>query len=183
MDHRILIPLLLVLAACNTETATNEPADAEAATAGKAVDQGLSPGKPSAPVTISYDVLGTPRVGQPVAVEINLSSPTVDRPMRLSYSISDPDSLVLPEDQPKEISLSIPQGEGRASRQVTVVPQREGRVYLNVTAEVETEIGTMLKSMAIPLSVGRGEPEPEVNGELKETAEGETVISMPAEEN
>jgi len=183
MNHRILIPLLFVLAGCNTETATEEPAAAETATAGKAAQREMSPGKPSAPVTISYDVLGTPRVGQPVAVEINLSSPTVDRPMRLSYSVSDPDSLVLPEDQPKEISLSIPEGEGRASRQVTVVPQREGRVYLNVTAEVDTEIGTMLKSMAIPLSVGRGEPEPEVNGELKETADGETVVSMPAEEN
>jgi hypothetical protein len=64
-----------------------------------------------------------------------------------------------------------------------VVPQREGRLYLNVSAEVETEGGTLLKSMAIPIQVGSAPRQQQTNGELKPDADGEPVISMPAEEN
>jgi hypothetical protein len=40
----------------------------------------------------------------------------------------------------------------------------------------------MFKSLAIPIQVGGAQAEPVRNGELKETADGEQVISMPAEE-
>ena len=41
----------------------------------------------------------------------------------------------------------------------------------------------MIKSMAIPIQVGRAPQKPEINGELVEDPDGETVISMPAKEN
>jgi hypothetical protein len=73
-------------------------------------------------------------------------------------------------------------------QQVAVVPQREGRLYINVSAEVETAGGTIIKSMAIPIQVGNApvQPQlkqPQLNGELKEGPDGETVISMPAQQN
>jgi hypothetical protein len=64
-----------------------------------------------------------------------------------------------------------------------VVPQREGRLYVNVSVEVETAGGSMIKSMAIPIQVGSA-PEPTRNdGEVKEGPNGELVQSMPAQEN
>jgi hypothetical protein len=64
-----------------------------------------------------------------------------------------------------------------------VVPQREGRLYLNVSAEVETEQGTLLKSMAIPIQVGSAPRELQTNGEVSQDADGEAIVSMPADED
>ena len=41
----------------------------------------------------------------------------------------------------------------------------------------------MIKTMAIPIQVGSVPEKPEINGELVEGPDGETVISMPAKEN
>ena len=175
-----------LLAACNAETGPGGAAAPPAAVAGQKVlpaSDARSPGKPAAPVTIRYRVLGTPYVGQPVAIEIELLADGGVQPLRLSYAINDPDSLLFAADEPREIELGIDAESGSARRQVTVVPQREGRLYLNVTAEVATEAGALLKSMSIPLAVGRADVEAEVNGELQQGPDGETVISMPAGES
>jgi len=39
-------------------------------------------------------------------------------------------------------------------QQVTVIPQREGRFYLNVSASMEIPDGTLSTVMAIPIQVG-----------------------------
>jgi hypothetical protein len=70
-----------------------------------------------------------------------------------------------------------------ASRQVVVVPKREGRLYLNVSAEIETEEGSLIKAISIPVQVGAAREERGTNGELKEDGNGDPVVSMPAEEN
>jgi len=41
----------------------------------------------------------------------------------------------------------------------------------------------MIKSMAIPIQVGSAPSQPQINGELIEGPDGETVISMPAQQN
>jgi hypothetical protein len=56
-------------------------------------------------------------------------------------------------------------------------------LFLNVSAEVQTENGMMFRSVAIPIQVGAGSRAPAVNGEIRETADGEQVISMPASES
>ncbi|HLU07078.1 MAG TPA: hypothetical protein VKZ91_11030 [Woeseiaceae bacterium] len=142
-----------------------------------------SGGKPSAPISIDYTVIGTPVVGQPVNINLEVSSSLGNRPVTLNYRINDARNLSFPQAQAQRVALSAPAGAGRAAQQVTVVPQREGRLYLNVSAEVETDEGMMMKSMAIPIQVGRAPEQQETNGELREGADGETVISMPAEES
>ena len=67
-------------------------------------------------------------------------------------------------------------------QQVGVVPQREGRVYLNVSAEVDTPGGIKIRSMAIPIRVGKAPEAATPHGEVMQAPDGETVISMPAEE-
>ncbi|MGB5245763.1 MAG: hypothetical protein WBM54_07885 [Woeseia sp.] len=179
----LLTPLLLLLglAACqqNADT-TASPAVADKKPATSAA---RSPGKPSAPVSIEYKVLGTPLVGQPVAIEIKVASNDPGQLMRLSYFINDTDSMLFADSQPESIDIEIPRDEAVAARQVRLVPQREGRLYLNVTAEVTTSDGMMLKSISVPISVGSNAVDLDINGELKEAADNETVISMPAVEN
>lgn len=139
-------------------------------------------GKPSAPITIDYTVIGTPVVGQPVNIDLEVSSSLGNRPVTLNYRINDARNLVFPQAQPQRVALAARTDTGRAVQQVTVVPQREGRLYLNVSAEVETDEGMLMKSMAIPIQVGSAPEQPATNGELREGADGEAVISMPADE-
>lgn len=182
----ISLLLALVVAGCNSadqESARKAAASPEVAAKVNNELPVRSPGKPGAPITIAYTVLGTPVVGQPVAIEVRVSTSLSEAPVRVSYFVNDVESMRFPESQARTIELSAPADESYAARQVTVIPLREGRLYLNVTAEVETSAGRMLKTMAVPIAVGQGAADPVLNGELRETADGETVISMPAVEN
>jgi hypothetical protein len=205
----ILFPVLAAsaLAACQdtsdkpaerggTSSGMGEPDSAEVesqareSNSTRSVANGASPssgtpasaGKPSAPITIAYTVIGTPVVGQPVNINLEVASLLGNRPVTLNYRINDARNLVFPQAQPQRVALGAPADAGRSAQQVTVIPQREGRLYLNVSAEVETDAGMMMKSMAIPIQVGSAPQQQETNGELQEEASGETVISMPADE-
>ncbi|MEX2494624.1 MAG: hypothetical protein WD448_00965, partial [Woeseia sp.] len=145
-----------------------------------------SPGKPTAPIDISYRIIGKPVVGQPLSIDLQVSSPLRDRGIDLHYRINDTRTLSFPQGQPVRVTVGSLGDAPHARQQVTVVPQRSGRTYLNVSAEIETEGGTMIKSMAIPIHAGEGsgegsEQQP-ANGEPKQDADGEPVISLPADE-
>jgi hypothetical protein len=147
-----------------------------------AVEAQASAGKPSAPISIDYAIIGTPVVGQPVSINLEVSSSLRNRAVTLNYRINDARNLTFPEAQAQRVALAAFGDNDRVSQQVTVVPQREGRLYLNVYAEVDTEEGTLLKSVAIPIQVGRAPRQPEASGEPRQSPDGETVISLPAEE-
>lgn len=141
-----------------------------------------SPGKPSAPIDIDYEIMGTPIVGMPLSINVKVSS-RLAQPITVNYRINDATSLMFPAAQAKTLSL-VPAGdEAFPAEQVTVIPQREGRLYLNVSAEIETEIGMMAKVMAIPIQVGNLRPAPQLNGELTTGEDDEALISMPAKED
>jgi hypothetical protein len=148
----------------------------------EAVEAQTSAGKPSAPISIDYAIIGTPVVGQPVSINLEVSSSLRNRAVTLNYRINDARNLTFPEAQAQRVALAAFGDNDRVSQQVTVVPQREGRLYLNVYAEVDTEEGTLLKSVAIPIQVGRAPRQPEASGEPRQSPDGETVISLPAEE-
>jgi hypothetical protein len=174
---------LTFLAACgdsSKENVTQQPV----AAASEKQTPASSPGKPSAPISFRYEVLGTPIVGQPVSINVFVSSSVVGVPITLLYRVNDASSMLFPESQAirAEFTMEAP-GDDPRSQQITVVPQREGRLYLNVSAEIETADGTMLKSTSIPIQVGSAPPDLKTNGELVETPEGETVISMPANQS
>lgn len=192
--QRNLIPTLLtasaiaiaMVAACQQpadDTAVaNDDAAPEKAAAAAGPAAATSPGKPSAPIFIDYTVNGTPIVGHPVSIDLNVRSTLTDRPVTLNYRVVDTSALTFPDAQVRQVAVAR-LDEGRpAIQQVTVVPQREGRLYLNVTAEIQTEDGMMLKSMAIPIQVGSAPAEREVNGEIKKDADGDAIVSMPADD-
>lgn len=183
-----LLAAVLALTACQSDDGAGDAALTQSSeapakpTPGTAADAQASPGKPSAPIDIDYNVVGTAIVGQPVSINLDVSSTVSDRPVVLEYSVVDAGSLAFPESQLREVSLGRLRELQPASQQVTVIPQREGRLYLNVTAEIQTEGGTVIKAMAIPIQVGDAAPEREVNGEIKEDAEGDAIVSMPADD-
>lgn len=170
------------IAACGDESSSTASTSTTKAAAKFADQEKTSPGKPSAPITIDYEVLGKAIVGLPVSINVRVRGTRDDLgPVAVSYSINDRSALRFQEGQVER--LEVPDLRAARMEQLAVVPQREGRLYVNVSVEVETAGGSMIKSMAIPIQVGSA-PEPTRNdGEVKEGPDGELVQSMPAQEN
>lgn len=131
--------------------------------------------KPGAPFTISYRIIGTPIVGSPVAIDLRIESTLGPRPVTVNYRITDDSAMMLHEAQPAEIRLEPAANENFLLQRVTVIPQREGRLYLNVGASVETEDGVSSTAMAVPIQVGAGGREVEEQGEVALDENGEAV--------
>ena len=132
-----------------------------------------------APISMSYEVIGNPIVGAPALINVTVSS--AEGPVTVQYSITDTSALMFQSGQVERWQIVDPASD--EVQQLSVIPQREGRLYVNVSAEVETPGGMMIRSMAIPIKVGSAPPGATANGELKEGPDGETVISMPAQES
>ncbi len=84
---------------------------------------------------------------------------------------------------PSQVDVVPSSDEVAASQQITVVPQREGRLYLNVSGSIETETGPMIRATAIPIQVRRAPREQQANGEVRALPNGDTVVSMPLEQD
>ena len=139
--------------------------------------------KPGGPVAISYRIIGQPIVGRPVAVDLQFSSALRPQAITVSYRINDETALQFPEAQPARVSLAASADDTFNGQQVTVVPLREGRLFLNVSATVETENGSMSSVTAIPIQVGTAIREPAPMGELGVDETGEAIIKLPAKED
>jgi len=179
-----LLTLALGLGACQGGSESTEPATpaAESVAAAKpaveAAGQAASPGKPTAPIQMSYEIVGNPIVGLPALINVHVSSP--QGPVTVVYSISDTSALAFQQGQVERLEIVDP--AAGSTQQLTVIPQREGRLYVNVSAEVQTPGGAMIRSMAIPIKVGAAPGGEQPQGEVREGPDGETVISLPARE-
>ena len=132
-------------------------------------DRGAAPSPPTdelgVPIELDYSIIGNPVVGQPVGIDVLVSSAQGDRVITLHYRVDEVGSITFPESQAASAEL-MPSADGeRRSQPVTVIPQREGRVFLVVSAEIETDDGDLAKSIAIPIQVARAPAAPEVEAD------------------
>lgn len=138
--------------------------------------------KPGSPFAIRYRIVGTPIVGSPVAIDLRVESARDSRPINVRYRINDETAMMLHEAQPAEIRMEPAANENFIEQRVTVVPMREGRLYLNVGASLDDENGSASTVIAIPIQVGEGEREMQEHGELATDEEGESVRVLTSEE-
>jgi hypothetical protein len=131
--------------------------------------------KPGSPYAISYRIVGTPIVGSPVVVDLQVRSALGPQPVNLDYRINDATSMMFSESQPAHIRMEMADNESSVKQQVTVIPQREGRFFLNVSASFETETGTQSTVMAVPIQVGTGSRVLQEHGTVELDENGEAV--------
>jgi hypothetical protein len=128
-----------------------------------------------APFTIRYNVIGTPVVGSPVTLDLQIVSAMGSQPVEISYEIPDPSSMMLHEAQPQTLMAEFDASKEFIGERVTVIPQREGRLYLNVSAAVTTEGGRVSSVMSVPIHVGEVNTGLVEHGEVEFTEDGEAV--------
>lgn len=170
------------LAACSGGQPTDDgAAQADAVTVSKAEPnvEGVA-SKAGSPFRFQYSVIGTPIVGSPVALDLRIYSSFGNVPVDLEYRITDPSALMLHESQPGRLRKQMAVDDEYISERVTVIPQRDGRIYLNIHASVEVEGGTRTQSIAIPLAVGAVSTELVQEGEVQTDPEtGERIVVQP----
>ena len=140
-------------------------------------------GKPQGPVKIDYRVIGTPVVGQPVTIDLVVKSNVGDVPVTLSYEMNDSTAMSFPATQQQTVSLAFPDEPRRAGQQVTVIPAREGRLFLNVTAHLQTDTGSLQTITAVPIQVGAAPRNLRENGVVTTDESGELIREMPASDD
>ena len=104
-----------------------------------------------APFTIRYSVIGTPVVGSPVTLDLQIVSAMGSQPVEISYEIPDPSSMMLHEAQPQSLMAEFDAGEKFIGERVTVIPQR------------------------VPIHVGEVDTGLVEHGEVEFTEDGEAV--------
>ena len=139
--------------------------------------------KPQSPVAIEYRIIGTPIVGQPLAIDIEVRSLLGPQQITVQYRVNDSTAMELAESQPAQVSIAPMADNAPSVQQVSLVPRREGRLFLNVAASIEVEGGQVSSAIAIPVQVDDAPRQPETNGTLTTDENGEAVHSLPAEEN
>ena len=139
-------------------------------------------GKPSGPISVSYRIIGKPVVGQPVAIELKFDSSFGDKPVAVAYRINDTTAMRLADSQPSAVTVAAAVDGAGSSRRVTVIPMREGRLYLNVSASVDTAEGSMGTVTAIPIQVGNAPRVISENGTAATDENGDAIRALPAEE-
>lgn len=181
MNRANLIPIttLILLAGCGSESsveATQAQGEKKEALIARSSEL-------QSPVAITYRVIGTPIIGSPVALDLKFQSTLGDVPYTVSYRVNDATALQLPEGQSDSVSISPSAANEIVAQQVTVIPLREGRLYLNVAAVVETEAGSMQTVTAVPIQVGPAPRQATENGKVIVDEDGNRIRSLPATED
>ena len=128
-------------------------------------------GKATAPVTLAHSLSATPAVGQPLQLSLMLTVSRYDA-MRLEIS-SDAALATLARS-----SRIVRSGDNVV---VDLLPQSEGRFYVNVIAHVGDGKNAQSRVFSIPVQVGKGSYK-STKQKATVSPNGERLIRMQAQE-
>jgi hypothetical protein len=143
----------------STPTARNAPAKGFVPMASK---------KGGAGVDLAYRLDGTPAVGKPLTVHIQMFSPM---DAQATLQAGEGLQLIAPE-QVMHTLAGV-----RSEHTATVVPQAEGRFYLSVFSSARGRSS----ASAIAVQVGKGAVQLKSAGKVQVMPSGERIISVPAQ--
>ena len=139
-----------------------------------------SPGKPLPPIDFKYELLGEPTVGQPL--EIRVTSSVQAELGALNVALSGSERMQVPAAIARfrmaRTAQSVPM-----TRTISVTPLASGTLYLNVLLQADIDGRQQSRAVTIPIRVGAQSQPSETAGTLSTDAEGEPIISLPADEN
>jgi len=118
---------MLIAAGCGNGSVDKDAGEAAAMASTDSVNAKPQAGdirtaKPQGPVTITYKVIGTPIVGQPVGIDLQVQSTLGPQEIVLSYRINDSTAMQFVAAQPARVSIAPTDDVEPSLQQVRVVP-------------------------------------------------------------
>ena len=163
----------VTLVGCGGSTDSGESAAmTKAAPANVAAE---TPGSPGEMFRVDYEIIGTPVVGSPVAIDLKITSAFGDEPVDLAFRVPDATALALEDAQPRDLRRTPSSVDRTINERVTVIPQREGRLFINVSATRTDDAGSLTSAISIPIHVGSIDTSLQEQGELQTNEDGETT--------
>ena len=138
------------------------------------LDGQASTGKPTAPIAVSYELGGTPGLGQPLAVRI--AAQPADGVTDLTLELNGDAALHV-----GAVTRASGAGDAEHVWTVTVTPLQEGLGHLNVSVTGRLNGTEQTRSLLIPIRTS-GAANGDGARKAVASAADERVISLPAEE-
>jgi len=104
---------------------------------------------------IKYDVQGKPIIGQAVSVKLTFNGFIESQQIQIEFKVADPSSMTFSEAQVKKINLQYNENtkDNNLIQNVSVIPKKQGRIFLNVILSYEIEDGIVSIMKAVPIYV------------------------------
>ena len=180
----LLVVMALGFAACGDDATSPQESSKDAAAQKEAVADGdlvRTPARPGTMFRVNYRIIGTPVVGSPVSIDLEIDSALGDEPVEIAYQVPDATALAMDEAQPRTLTRTPRAGERRINERITVTPKREGRLFINVRASRSDDDGSASTMISIPIHVGNVDTSLQEHGRLETDAEGETTRVLTPE--
>lgn len=173
LNFSITTLIALALAGCGGSTGPDESAAVVKGEPEHAAAQ--TPSSPGSLFRVDYEIIGTPVVGSPVSIDLEIVSAFGDEPVDLAFRIPDATALTMDAAQPRDLRRTPAAEDRRIRERVTVIPQREGRLFINVSASRTDDAGSLTSAISIPIHVGTIDTSIREQGELQTNENGETT--------
>ena len=104
---------------------------------------------------IKYDIQGKPIIGQAVSVKLIFDGSLESEQIQIEFKIEDPSSMIFSDAQVEKINLQYNQikNDSIFIQNVSIIPQKTGRIFLNVILSYEIKSGIVSIMKAIPIYV------------------------------
>ena len=184
MTPRTLVPALILLASLAAGCADKAEDSAEAPVAATPLPSeapAQTPGSAGNLYRFDYEIIGTPVVGSPVSIDLAITSASGDETVDLAFRIPDATALVMDAAQPSDLRRAPSSDDLVIRERVTVIPQREGRLFINVSASRSGETGSRTSTIAIPIHVGNIDTSISQQGESRTSDDGESTGAPTSE--
>lgn len=133
--------------------------------------------KPTIPVEISYQIAGSPQVGNPVDVELTVSPGHDISGMVILLSAEDPLAIIEP---PGDVLIGEVAAGDSVGISITVLPLLDQTHYLSVTVRGAMDGTLQSRTIAVPIRLAGTAPEKSDDAATEEAADGELLRSYEA---
>jgi hypothetical protein len=180
-----LISFALALSAC--QRMNNVASETTAPKSNPAPVLSESPGsigKPSAPVTLSYQLKNTPVLSEPLSIVISIKPLIATQSLTLNYTVT---TGLTSLDSVTTTTFSAPTPGQDLTHGISILPQQEGLMYVNVFVTLHDASGiNQTKALTIPISLGdkaKQKPTHPNKPYIQQDPQGNPIITLPAEES
>jgi hypothetical protein len=106
-------------------------------------------------ITIDFEILNKPILNESAIISLLLKTNDPSKKIFLNYSVLSEDDISFGDNQIDRFELSSNLRGIYPEQQIIIIPRREGRVFLAVSATMKFEKENVTKTISIPIDVDK----------------------------